>query len=141
MGFVTVGIEGEAADALDAKLLGLARSSVSTVSTASQALVLRALESTELEAQRTALLARLEARYRRFKSGLDAAGLSYQPFNSAFFALIRVQGAPHDVRRAMLADGVGVVAVPAAGAVRVSYASVADDQIDGLVAALARHAR
>jgi aspartate/methionine/tyrosine aminotransferase len=141
VGFITVGTEGPGADALQAKLLGLARSSVSTVSTASQHLVLRALNSPDMELQRTELLTKLEARYRRFKSGLDAAGLSYMPFNSAFFALIKVHGPPHDVRRAMLADGVGVVAVPDAGAVRVSYASVADTQIDGLVEALARHAR
>ena len=141
VGFITVGTEGEAADALQAKLLGLARSSVSTVSTASQALVLKALNSPDTEPQRAELLAKLETRYRRFKAGLDAAGLSYMPFNSAFFALIRVARPAHDVRRAMLADGVGVVAVPDAGAVRVSFASVADDQIDGLVAALARHAR
>jgi len=141
VGFVTVGVEGEAADALQAKLLGLARSSVSTVSTASQHLVLQALQSPDTESQRLALLDNLRSRYRRFKQGLDRAGLRYLPFNSAFFTLIKVSRPPHDVRRAMLADGVGVVAVPDAGAVRVSYASVADDQIDGLVDALARHAR
>lgn len=140
VGFVTFGAEGEAASALQDKLLGLARSSISTVSTPSQHVVLRALHDPLTTAQADAKQAQLADRYRRLKAGLDRAGVAYLPFNSAFFALVRVARPPHDVRRALLAEGVGVVAAPDAGAVRVSYASVADEDIDGLVAALARHA-
>jgi len=136
-----VGAEGDAADALQNKLLGLARSSISAVSSASQKLVLDALENPATETQRLEILADMRSRYKRFKAGVEAAGIPHLPFNSAFFALVKVAGAPEEVRKAMLADGVGVVSAPDAGAVRVSYASVANDQIDGLVAALARHAR
>lgn len=140
VGFVTFGVEGPAAAALENKMLGLARSSISTVPTASQTLVARALAHPDTPSHVEQILDNIRGRYRALKAGLDARGVSYLPFNSAFFALIKVRRPPHDVRRALLADGVGVVAAPDAGAVRVSYASVALDDIDALVAALARHA-
>ena len=69
----------------------------------------------------------------------QAAGLSTWPYNSAFFALVEVGKDPEIVRQALLAEHVGVIAIPTAGAVRVSYASVAEGDIDALVAALRRH--
>jgi aspartate/methionine/tyrosine aminotransferase len=141
VGFVTFGVEGPAAAALENKMLGLARSSISTAPTSSQSLVMRALTSPDTAAQTDEILADIRGRYQSLKAGLDQHGVPYLPFNSAFFALIKVQRPPHEVRRALLADGVGVVAAPDAGAVRVSYASVAREDIDTLVAALARHAR
>ena len=102
---------------------------------------MRALTSPDTAALTDEILADIRGRYRSLKAGLDRHGVPYLPFNSAFFALIKVQRPPHEVRRALLADGVGVVAAPDAGAVRVSYASVAREDIDTLVAALARHAR
>ncbi len=140
VGFVTFGADGEGARALENKALGLARSSISTVASPSQSLVLRALHDPTTAAQATTILANLRSRYRRLKTGLDAHNVPYLPFNSAFFALIKVRRPPDDVRRDLLAEGVGVVSAPDAGALRVSYASVADEDIDALVTALARHA-
>lgn len=140
VGFVTFGTDGPAAAALENKMLGLARSSISTAPTSSQSLVARALAHPDTPAHVEQILEDIRQRYHALKAGLDANGIEYLPFNSAFFALIKVRRPPHDVRRALLADGVGVVAAPDAGAVRVSYASVALDDIEALVAALARHA-
>jgi len=141
VGFVTMGVEGPAASALEEKLLGLARSSISTVATPSQNLVLHTLEDPDTPARIAKLLAGIEARYKRLKAGLIAQNVPHLPFNSGFFALVKVARPVEEVRQALLADGVGVVSAPDAGAVRVSYASVADDDIDTLVDALARHAR
>lgn len=140
VGFVTIGAEGPVADALENKLIGLCRSSISTVSTSGQALVLNALRNPATQAEADAVLAQMRHRYTLLRDGFAAAGLHTYPFNSAFFALVRTKRHPEEVRQALLADGVGVVAVPSAGAVRVGYASVADKDIPTLVAALARHA-
>ncbi len=140
VGFVTVGAEGPGAEALEDKLLGLARSTVSAAATASQHLVLSALLDENTVRQQETILADMKRRYRHLKEGLIANGVPFMPFNSAFFALIRVKEDPHAIRHRLLQEGVGVVASPDAGAVRVSYASVSDDQIPALVAALVRHA-
>jgi aspartate/methionine/tyrosine aminotransferase len=120
-------------------MLGLARSSISTAATPSQNLVLRALRNPETEVRSRALLTEMAERYRLLKSGLIARNIPHLPFNSAFFALIKVTRPAEEVRQALLAEGVGVVAAPDAGAVRVSYASVANEDIEALVDALARH--
>lgn len=140
VGFLTFGVDGEAAAVLEDKAMGVLRSTTSTTSAPSQALVLRALRDPGLAVQREALLARIRARHDRFRAGLEAAGLEAMPFNAAFFVLVKVSGDAEAVRQALLREGVGVVAVPSESAVRVSYASVAIEDIDTLVSALARHA-
>jgi aspartate/methionine/tyrosine aminotransferase len=140
VGFLTFGVDGEAAAVLEDKAMGVLRATTSTTAAPSQALVLRALHDPELAVQREALLDRIRARYERLRDGLAAAGVPTLPYNAAFFVLVKVSGDAEAIRRALLAEGVGVVAFPAAGALRVSYASVALDDIDTLVAALARHA-
>ena len=45
------------------------------------------------------------------------------------------------LRQRLLADGIGVVAFPASKAVRISYGSVAEDDLDPLAARLAAHLR
>lgn len=139
VGFVTFGAEGEGAKALELKMLGLARSSVSTVSSPAQHMVLRALTDPDTEVRAAAIRHSVAQRYRLLRDGLLQHNVPHLPFNSAFFALIKVRRPPEEVRHALLAEGVGVVSAPDASAVRVSYASVAEGQIPELVTALARH--
>ena len=140
VGFLTFGLSGEAAAVLEDKAMGVLRSTTSTTAAPSQALVLRALRDPDLAVQRERILGRIRRRHDRLRDGLAAAGVQTLPFNAAFFVLVRVSGDPEAARRALLQEGVGVVSFPAAGALRVSYASVALEDIDSLVAALARHA-
>lgn len=140
VGFLTFGLCGEAAAVLEDKAMGVLRSTTSTTAAPSQALVLQALHDPDLAVQRDEILQQIRERHDRLREGLAAAGVETLPFNAAFFVLVRVGGDPEAIRRALLAEGVGVVSVPAAGALRVSYASVALADIDTLVEALARHA-
>lgn len=140
VGFLTFGVDGEAAAVLEDKAMGVLRATTSTTAAPSQALVLRALHDPDLAVQREALLDRIRARHDRLRDGLAAAGVQTLPYNAAFFVLVKVRGDAEAIRKALLAEGVGVVAFPAASALRVSYASVALEDIDTLVAALARHA-
>ena len=60
---MTFGASGDAADALDAKLKGMARANVSTAPAVSQALVLSALRNPDLPAQQTERFTESVARY------------------------------------------------------------------------------
>ncbi len=137
VGFVTFGASGEAAVALDTKLKGLTRASVSTAPAVSQALVLSALNNPDLPAQQAARLEESRARYTRLKAALTDAGLPVIPFNSGFFALIHVGADPEIIRQRLLTKGVGVVALPQHQAIRVAFSSTAIEDIDTLVSAIA----
>ncbi len=137
--FVCFAADGPLADALTEKVKAILRATTSATVALSQAVVLEALRSPTLAGEVESLLHVLRARYLRLKGGLEEAGLSTWPFNAAFFALVEVGGDPEAVRQALLAESVGVIAIPSAGAVRVSYASVAEHDIDTLVTALRRH--
>ncbi|MEC7946830.1 MAG: aminotransferase class I/II-fold pyridoxal phosphate-dependent enzyme [Myxococcota bacterium] len=139
VGFLTFGVDGDAAAVLEDKAMGTLRATTSTSSAPGQALVLQALLDPELPTQRAEILERIRARHDRLRDGLSAAGIETMPFNAAFFILVKVRGDAEAARKALLSEGVGVVSFPSASALRVSYASVALDDIDDLVAALARH--
>lgn len=139
VGFLTFGVGGDAAAVLEQKAIGLLRSTVSAVTAPGQALVLAALQDPDLATHRATILSDLEDRYRRLRDGLAAAGVESRPFNAGFFVLLPTPGDPEPIRKALLAEGVGVVAFPADQALRVGYASVAPEDIPTLVAALARH--
>ena len=70
------------------------------------------------------------------KAALLEAEIPSWPFNSAFFALLPVQTDPDALRRALLGKGVGVVSLPHASAIRLSYASVALEDLETLVQSL-----
>lgn len=138
VGFITFGAQGPLAEALDEKAIAVMRATTSSTVGLSQELVLQALASPSLPQEVSALLTLLEGRYRQLRDGLGQAGLSAWPYNAAFFALVSVDRDPEVVRQDLLAQGVGVISIPTAGAVRVSYASVDEQGIAGLVEALRR---
>lgn len=137
VGFVTFGAAGAAADALDTKIKGMARANVSTAPAVSQALVLSALQNPELQAQQDERFEESVARYRRLKAALAETTLSVVPFNSGFFALIRVDDDPEALRQRLLRRGIGVVSLPKYNAIRVAFSSTSTDDIDRLVHAVA----
>ena len=137
VGFVTFGASGETADALDAKIKGMARANVSTAPAVSQALVLSALRNPDLQAQQAERLKESIARYARLKTALAKTTLPVVPFNSGFFALIRVEGDPEPLRQRLLRRGVGVVALPKYSSIRVAFSSTSLTDIDRLVDTIA----
>ena len=139
VGFVTFGATGAGAAALEEKALSVMRATTSATTSFSQALVLDALSSPDLDAQCATLLSELRARYRALRDGLRSVGLTPWPYNSAFFALVHSDRDPEVVRRELLAEGIGVVAIPEASAIRLSYASVDASVMGELVSALAAH--
>ncbi len=138
VGFVTFGAEGPAAEALDAKLKGMARANVSSGPAISQAMVLAALNDPNLDQERVQLFQQCQARYQMLKTSLTEAGIPHEPFNSGFFALIPVAGDPNHLRLRLLEEGVGVVAFPQLGAIRIAYSSTSIEDIPALVAAISR---
>ena len=137
VGFVTFGAQGSAADALEHKLKGMARASVSSGCSTSQAMVLSALKNPDLQSQQNAILDMSRERYLCLKNALNAAGLSSSPFNSGFFAMIPVNGDVEVLRKRLLAKGVGVVALPQHHAIRIAFSSTALEDIPALVGAVA----
>ena len=137
VGFVTFGASGDAADALDAKLKGMARANVSTAPAVSQALVLSALRNPDLPAQQAERFTESVARYTRLKTALAETQLPVVPFNSGFFALIPIEGDPEALRQRLLKRGVGVVSLPKYNAIRVAFSSTSLADIDKLVGAIA----
>ena len=86
-----------------------------------------------IDAQTKVLRDQIRRRYEKIQSALDDAGIECLPFNSAFFILIPVQQDPEDIRLKLLERGVGVISLPQASAIRLSYASVALEDIEILI--------
>jgi aspartate/methionine/tyrosine aminotransferase len=137
VGFVSFGAEGEAANILEDKLKGAARSSVSTAPAISQAMVTAALKHPELHAQRKELLGEVAGRYRVLKQALAETGLASVPFNSGFFAMLPTPGDPEALRQQLLHQGVGVISLQRHGAIRIAYSSTRADALPGLVQSVA----
>lgn len=138
VGFLTFATPPGAAAAIEEKALACTRATISAMPAPSQALVMRALRSPELPAQQASIRQLLRERYMVLRAEIEAHGLSHWPFNSAFFALLDAGDRAESIRRALLAEGIGVVSFPGVGGVRVSYSTTPAEQIPRLVAALAR---
>jgi len=136
VGFLTFHAEPEVAAVLEDKAKAVARATVSSMSRMGQELVLQTLKQAELHTQREAIRRVLAGRYRALRAAMEAHDLEAYPFNSGFFALVKV-AEPEAVRRRLLERGVGVVAFPEVGAVRLSYGSVSEADVTELVSELA----
>ena len=145
IGFVTFLCSQQVAPVLEEKVIASIRSTVSALPSPSQAMVLRSLRSETLDAEVKEIRGLLYRRYRALKDAMDAKNVPYFPFNSAFFALVRTPIDAEEMRKYLLTQGVGVVAVPAQQAIRVSYSTVSVDNIPEMVniiaAALQVHQR
>lgn len=141
VGFLTFGLPGPGGEALEDKARAIARSTVSSVSSTTQAVLRRALVDPDLARQQGEIRARLAGRYGTLRRELQTHGLDPWPFNAGMFALVQVPGDAEELRLDLLREGVGVVSFPEAGALRLSYGSIRSGDIPALVAAIARHVR
>ena len=137
VGFVTLGAKGMGADhygALEEKLKGAIRSSISNSSKLSQSLLLKVLKSANHETEKTQAYARLKRRYHKVRQLVASEDrpevLRPLPFNSGYFMAFACEGIDAEaLRQALLDRGVGTIAVGSAY-LRIAYATVEEDQLN-----------
>ncbi len=148
IGFVTFGgcgLSDDQYDALFNKLAGIIRSSVSSSSSLSQNLLLKALQDSGYDAQKEVYRATLERRYRAMKNKLSAMqlpeGLVPMPFNSGYFMSFHCQGFSAEALRKKLLDEYGIGTVSLLDRyLRVAFSSVEETDVDELCEAIAKAA-
>ena len=140
IGFVTFGCPGLDSDqirAIEQKLLGAIRSSVSNCSRPAQSLLIRAMRSPTYEAEKLAFFIELERRYQAVRGVVaernDESLLRALPYNSGYFMSFELQkGNAEELRTKLLkGKGVGTIAIQDKY-LRVAYAAVEASQIGPL---------
>ena len=141
IGFLTFaarGLTGEHFAALEQKVMGAVRSSVSSSSMLAQSLLLRAMRTGTYHAEQQANLAVIAERYRRVRAILgaragDGGPLQPLPFNSGYFLTLRVAGGKAEVLRQELLRrrGVGTISV-GDDFLRVAFSTVASADLEAL---------
>lgn len=146
IGFVTFGSKGLEQihyDALNLKLLGSIRSSVSNCSRPAQSLLIRALKEPGYEEQKSALREELKLRYKEVKRILnetDFAPLKPLPCNSGYFMSFSFPGKAEQLRVKLL-DEAGIGTISSQGDyLRVTYAAVERDALASLFSEIHRAA-
>ncbi len=143
-GFLTFGGKGLTAghyDALEKKLMGDIRSSVSCSSTIPQSILLRAFKEPGLEAEKKACRDMLEERYHRVRAFLetrrDHKVLQPMPFNSGYFMSLHCTGvSAEELRQRLLKErGIGTVSIDEK-TLRVAFSSIDVELIDEVYEAI-----
>ncbi len=143
VGFLTVGCDGAAANALEDKARCLVRASVSAMPGPSAAMLLGALQDATLEGQIAGVHAELAARFRVLRASLEqvrSERLRPYPANGGCFMLVGLPDdlSAHDVRRRLIREhSTGLVAIPPINALRIAFCSLSARDIPELVARLA----
>jgi aspartate/methionine/tyrosine aminotransferase len=133
IGFISFASNLEARTALEEKVIGLMRSTISALSSPSQIVLLKALQSPLLIEQQISLRNILLERYEILQNVLQQSSLDYWPFNSAFFCLVHCPTDPQEKRLQLIERGLGVVSIPRTPALRISYSTVPKEKIPQLI--------
>jgi aspartate/methionine/tyrosine aminotransferase len=139
--FLTFAASGDAAIVLEEKVKGDLRATINVPSGLPQALVLAALQDPNLDEEIHTVLDLLGRRYRALKAALAHHEIACVPFNSGCFALVPTVRPSEEVRKTLLGDGIGVVAIDDHRSIRLAYCSVDENDIDALVAGIAPRVR
>lgn len=141
VGFLTFAMRGLTADhfaALEQKVMGAVRSSVSSSNMLAQSLLLRAMRAGTYKAEQAANLAAIAERYRQVRAIIaahaDAGGpLRPLPFNSGYFLTLHVAGGNAEALRQELLHrrGVGTISV-GDDYLRVAFSTVATADLGAL---------
>ena len=131
VGFVTFGGKGltkEHYQALNNKLMGSLRATVSNSSRPAQSILLKAMESDGYEEEKRKYFESLRDRYREVKriiaSRPNGKSLSPLPFNSGYFMSFRFDGDAEALRQSLLfGKGIGTISI-SGGYLRVAYSSI-----------------
>ncbi len=140
VGFLSFSASGAGSKALNEKAAAILRGTISSVSAPAQSVVLAALRSPSIAAEQARVVGVLRTRFKALKAALTARNLRFHPFNSGCFALLPVPDGQdaEAIRHRLIAEcSTGVIAVPAANALRVAFCSIEEADIPDLVDRLA----
>lgn len=130
--FVTFGCKGmtdEQYDALDKKMLGMIRATVSNCDHPGQTLLVHAMQNSRYQADKDAVFSEMEERYRTLKESLRSYVDKYDllkpyPFNSGYFMAFSCKGSAEALRKHLLDDyHIGCINI-ADRTLRLAYCSV-----------------
>jgi aspartate/methionine/tyrosine aminotransferase len=136
MGFLTFGsrgMDGETRDALEKKLMGTIRSSVSCVNTPAQSIMLKTLADPKTREEKEAFFRIMQGRYRAVRDFVAGRRghrvLEALPFNAGYFMSFLCRGiSAEKLRRELLSvHGIGTVALDSY--LRVAFSSLEEEQI------------
>ncbi|MFW5788654.1 MAG: aminotransferase class I/II-fold pyridoxal phosphate-dependent enzyme [Spirochaetota bacterium] len=138
VGFVTVagkGLGREELGALERKLMGSIRSTVSNSSRIAQSMLVRALASDGYQREKLAKRELLKRRYERVQAIIAAADtgpLAPLPFNSGYFMAFACTGVSAEaLRLALLDEGIGTIAI-GEEYLRVAYSTIDEKDLEEL---------
>lgn len=141
-GFLTFagkGISDEQYLALEKKLMGLIRSSVSCSSTPSQSISLKAFSEPKIEEEKKAFRDMLEKRYKKVRAFVDShtsSVLEPLPFNSGYFMSFKTKCNAEELRVKILHEKqIGTISIDES-TLRVAFSSVDEDKIDAVYSAI-----
>jgi aspartate/methionine/tyrosine aminotransferase len=143
VGFLTAPLDVEAERAFESKLKCVTRGTVGSASGPALAAVSAVLADPDLEPAFEALRAELAGRYRALRAALDQLSderVRPQPFNAAYFALLKLDPSldAEALRLRLLHEAkVGVIAFPEDNCLRLAYCSIRGEQLPTLVERLA----
>ena len=134
--FAGAGVSAAQLEALEKKVMGAVRSSVSNSSRLAQSVMLKAMQSAHFERERTANFAAMAERYaavREVVTGRDEGGLRPLPFNSGYFMTLRLErGGSEALRTSLLHQrGIGTISV-GDDYLRVAYSAIKPADIPAL---------
>lgn len=142
VGFITYAFQGmtaEHAAALEQKTTGAIRSAVSSSSTLSQSLLLRALNHPDYQEQKERAFRLLKSRFLRLQAILEkkldthrAPALEALPANSGYFMSFRCRGiSAEELRQHLLDKGIGTISVKDTF-LRVAFAGIDEEHLEEL---------
>lgn len=141
-GFLTFGGKGLSQEhylALEKKLMGIIRSSVSCSSTPSQSIALRAFADEKTEAQKKEFQEVLRKRYKAVKAFLEThkcKNLEPYPFNSGYFMSFKTKVDAEQLRQKILHEKqIGTISIDSS-TLRVAFSSVEEELIETVYSAI-----
>lgn len=148
IGFITLnsaGLNEEHLQALNKKITGLIRATISNSNRISQTLLLSALKNEKYVEDKQKNFQTLLTRYRRVKEILktmpEDTPLKVIPFNSGYFMTFACEGISAEVlRQALLEEGIGTIAIQE-DYLRVAFSSIDEENLEALYQAIFAKAR
>lgn len=141
-GFLTFGGKGLTDEhylALEKKLMGLIRSSVSCSSTPSQSIALRAFKDPAIDLQKKIFREVLEKRYKavkKFVASHTCKNLEPLPFNSGYFMSFKTKVDAEQLRQKILKEKqIGTISIDSS-TLRVAFSSVEENLIETVYSAI-----
>lgn len=127
--FASLNLRTEEYDALNRKVMGAVRASISNSNNLTQNLLLRAMQSPDYREEKKAALAILKERYLKVKEIIErlspGSKLEPLPFNSGYFMTFRFSGSSTEKlrKKLLMEQGIGTISIQDRY-LRVAYSSV-----------------